>query len=85
MPGQYDFVFSTGQAGSLSQAVTVAYTDPPVAIPDRAAGVDGEALITFDVLGVGAIGTINFRFDGSVCNTELGSTTVGLDHSWPGQ
>ncbi|MFN0011702.1 MAG: reprolysin-like metallopeptidase [Phycisphaerales bacterium] len=84
MPGQYDFVFTTGQSGNLSSPVVTNYAGPPVPIPDRAAGVDGEVSIPFSVAGVGAIGTIDFGFGGSSCNTDVGSETVGLDHSWPG-
>jgi subtilisin-like proprotein convertase family protein len=27
---------------------------------------------------------LNFRFDGATCSTAIGSTTVGLDHTWVG-
>ena len=83
-PTTYDFVLSTGLPGGLSQPIITTYSGPPVPIPDRDNNVDGEVDIPFNVSGVGAMGNVEFAFLGSSCNTTLGSPTVGLDHSWPG-
>ncbi len=83
-PTTYDFVLATGLPGGLSSPVITTYSGPPVAIPDRNNGIDGEVDIPFTVSGVGAMGSVEFAFLGATCNTTLNSTTVGLDHSWPG-
>jgi subtilisin-like proprotein convertase family protein len=57
---------------------TRSYTTPAVAIPDNsAAGVNSQLTVS----GVGTIGNIKFRFDGSSCSTSATSTTVGLNHA----
>jgi subtilisin-like proprotein convertase family protein len=67
----------TGQPGPIT-VVPVSGVFP---IPDNSAtGVSPTA-------AVGAIGPINnltFSIDGSACNTDVASTTVGIDHSWVG-
>ncbi len=84
-PTTYEFVLSTGLPGGLSPTpVTFTYAGPAVPIPDRESGVDGEVQIPFVISGVGALGSIEFAFTGTECSTALGATTVGLDHSWPG-
>lgn len=52
-----------------------------MAIPDNAGAV--TASIT-DFSFIGPITDVNFRFDGTACSSAVGSTTVGLDHSWVG-
>ena len=78
-------------AGSVSALLvtdTFSYTGPAVAIPESpgpngTAGTAASATLT--VSGVAAnIDDLNFRFDGSSCNANVGSTTVGLDHDWIG-
>ena len=78
-------------AGSVSALLvtdTFSYTGPAVAIPESpgpngTAGTTASATLT--VSGVAAnIDDLNFRFDGSSCNANVGSTTVGLDHDWIG-
>ncbi len=60
----------------------VSYSGPVVAIPDsNASGADA----TIEVSGLsGTIGDIEFSIDGSDCNTNTGSTSVGLDHTYDG-
>jgi len=71
----------------VAGAATYSFTGPPVPIPD-AADLSGTnpgapATATVTVAGEQAILTdINFRIDGSACNTNVGSTTVGLDHTF---
>ncbi|MFZ4431375.1 MAG: M12 family metallo-peptidase, partial [Phycisphaerales bacterium] len=80
--GSYDFSLATGLQGSVSAPATVAYAGSPVAIPDNdAAG----ATATISVAGlVGSIVDVDVRFDGSACNADAGSATVGLDHTYVG-
>jgi subtilisin-like proprotein convertase family protein len=76
-PGTYSFSLPTGLTGT-----TFAYTGPAVAIPDASAT---GASVTLPVSGVStAITNLRFRFDGSSCNATVGSTTVGLDHTYVG-
>lgn len=77
--GTVTYTFTTGLVGTPS---TFSYTGPPVAIPDNIpAGVN----INLPVSGfTGNIGDLNFRVDGSACNSTIGSTTVGIDHTWIG-
>ena len=73
--GQYNFSVPVGQQ-SFSNA-TKSYTGPAVSIPDNnPAGVN----VNLTVSGTtGTIDDLNFRFDGTTCNS---TTTVGLDHTW---
>jgi hypothetical protein len=79
-PVVFNFIVQTGRPGTA--ATHVAYTGGPVAIPDGdAAGVD----IPFSVSTItGPIANLVFNFDGTACNANVGSTTVGVDHSWVG-
>ncbi len=81
-PAVYPFTLTTGQPGPVSGPITITYSGPPVAIPDNSpAGVT----IPLVVAGLtGRISDVNFRFNGTSCNATVGSTTVGLDHSWVG-
>jgi subtilisin-like proprotein convertase family protein len=53
-----------------------------VAIPDNtAAGVNIPVVVS----GLsGNLGDFNFRVDGTACSSTIGSTTVGIDHTWIG-
>jgi subtilisin-like proprotein convertase family protein len=76
--GNVTYTFTTGAAGA---PITISYSGPPVAIPDSsAAGVNIPVVVS----GVGNIADVNFRIDGSSCNTNNPSLTVGVDHSWVG-
>ncbi len=80
----FAFTHITGGIGSPS---TFAYTTPAVAIPDSSgaevAGATATASLT--VAGLpGNVADLDFSIDGSSCNTTIGSTTVGLDHTFVG-
>ncbi len=73
------FKVPTGQPDPV--ATPTSYAGAVVPIPDGSApGVD----IPLTVTGGSAISHIAFSFDGAACNSDVGSTTVGLDHSWVG-
>lgn len=72
------FPISVGEPGPV---VDFAYTGPAVPIPD--ANTEGVA-IPLAVSGVGRISGVTFSIDGSACNTDIGSTTVGIDHTYTG-
>ncbi|HET6899999.1 MAG TPA: proprotein convertase P-domain-containing protein, partial [Vicinamibacteria bacterium] len=70
-----------GNLGSVGAPSTFSYSGPPVAIPDNnATGVN----IPIVVSGLGNVADVNFRIDGSACSAAIGSTTVGVDHTWVG-
>jgi subtilisin-like proprotein convertase family protein len=69
------------QTGKPGGTVTQTYTGAPVAIPDNdPVGTN----VPLTVSGAGVIANVKFHFDGATCTTAIGSTTVGLDHSWVG-
>ena len=61
--------------------VDFAYTGPAVPVPD--ANTTGVS-IPLEVSGVGPISGVTFSVDGSTCSTDIGSTTVGIDHTYTG-
>ena len=69
------------QTGRVSEdIVTATFAGEPVAIGDGdPVGVD----IPLDV-AAGPIAKLVFRIDGETCNADIGSTTVGVDHTWVG-
>jgi subtilisin-like proprotein convertase family protein len=69
----------TGRPSPTS--TTHSYTGPAVPIPDG--DLDGVD-IPFAISGAGALASVQFSIDGTVCNTVSGSTTVGLSHTWVG-
>ncbi|MGH9889111.1 MAG: S8 family serine peptidase, partial [bacterium] len=75
------FGFSV-QTGRASNTPThFAYTGPAVAIPDASpAGVNIDLPVSF---GSG-VSKVAFNIDGATCNADIGSTTVGVDHTWVG-
>lgn len=78
--GAPTFSINGGTPGS-SVTATFSYTGPAASIPD---GSSPGVTVNLPVSGTGTIQDINFRFDGSSCSTTIGSTTVGLDHSYVG-
>jgi subtilisin-like proprotein convertase family protein len=70
------------QTGRLGDAVSTSYAGAPAAIPDSdPVGVD----IPLEVTGAsGSVAAVSFRIDGATCNADIGSTTVGVDHTWVG-
>jgi subtilisin-like proprotein convertase family protein len=67
----------TGQPSD--QVVDVAFTGPPVAIPDDN---DDGVSVPLTVTGVGRLSRVTFSIDGTECTTAEGATTVGLDHTY---
>jgi subtilisin-like proprotein convertase family protein len=68
------------QTGSPGASTTTSYAGSPVSIPDNnPTGVNVPLAITGSSLA-----QVGFSFDGTSCSTAIGSTTVGLDHSWVG-
>lgn len=64
---------------------TFSYTGPVVPIPDADAQNNTQGAATASVSSSGLQGVItdvNFSIDGTACNTDAGSTTVGLDHTF---
>jgi subtilisin-like proprotein convertase family protein len=78
-PTTRTFTVPTGEPSD--EVVDVAYTGPPVAIPD--ANQDGVD-IPLTVSGVGRVSRVTFSIDGSACSTDPGATTVGIDHTFTG-
>jgi hypothetical protein len=78
-PAVRPFAVATGEPPATS---TFSYSGPPVAIPDAVpAGVDAALVVT----GVtGTVIDVNFGFGGTSCSATIGSTTVGLDHTYVG-
>ncbi|WP_443732123.1 S8 family serine peptidase [Solirubrobacter phytolaccae] len=73
------FSLPTGQPGTA--ATKFSYTGPVVPIPDVSTlGVT----VTIPVAGFGYASKLRFSIDGATCNTTVGSTTVGIDHSFTG-
>lgn len=77
--GLYEFSLPTGLS-TIAGPTTIAYTGPVVPIPD-ANPTGASATLTLSGL-TGVINDLDFRINGTTCNTTAGSTTVGLDHSW---
>ncbi|MBI1765507.1 MAG: putative Ig domain-containing protein [Acidobacteria bacterium] len=80
------FNFSTAM-GAPGTPITFSFTGPPVAIPDAAdlSGSNPGAPVNANLVVAGVPGNIfdiNFRFDGTSCTNAIGSTTVGLDHTF---
>ena len=80
----YSYFFSVGSGlpTGLAPAAEFAYAGPSVFIPDNnATGI----AVPVSVSGVsGTVGKVRLRFDGSSCSSAIGSTTVGLDHTFMG-
>ncbi len=69
------------QTGQPSDTITdVAYTGPPVPIPDVSSV--GASVSLPVPAGFGRLSRITFSVDGTACSTTVGSTTVGIDHTF---
>ncbi len=69
--------------GAPGEPVRFAYTDPPVFIADAPTrGVPGPlALAPLAVSGLGGrLTDLDLAFDGEICTTQIGATTVGIEH-----
>jgi hypothetical protein len=76
------FTFSVATGHPSTTFSHFAYAGGPVGIPlGNAAGVDVPLAISGVV---GSVGSLKFNIDGATCSTAVGSTTVGIDHSWVG-
>jgi len=71
--------------GAPGEPLTFEYAGPPVGIPDsplRATpGAPALAALAVDGLA-GWVRDLDFAFEGQPCTTELGATTVGLEHGF---
>jgi subtilisin-like proprotein convertase family protein len=75
----FGFLVQTGRPGA---PMHFAYTGPVVPIPDNdPAGVDVAIPVTFSA---GPIAKLALNIDGTACSAAVGSTTVGVDHTWVG-
>jgi len=80
-PQTFNFSIKTGSPGA---PVTFSFTGPPVPIPDspgaNLAGV--TAISTLPVVSSANVYSLKASIDGTVCNTAVSSTTVGIDHTF---
>lgn len=67
--------------GQPSAPESFSYTGPAVPVPDG--NLDGIS-VPVTVSGVGTLSGATFSIDGTACSTAIGSTTVGLDHTYVG-
>jgi uncharacterized repeat protein (TIGR01451 family) len=67
--------------GEPAEVVDVPYTGAPVPIPDDN---DTGVSIPLQVSGVGPLSGVTFSVDGTACSTAVGSTTVGIAHTYTG-
>ncbi len=73
--------------GAPGTPVTFSYTGPPIPIPDGlgSSGTTPGAPVVAPLIVAGVpnpIFDVNLRIDGTTCNATVGSTTVGIDHTW---
>lgn len=73
------FTVPTGQPSDV--VTDLAYTGPAIPIPDDD---PSGASVTFQANGLGRIAELTFSIDGTSCSTDVGSTTVGIDHTFDG-
>ncbi|HVT59454.1 MAG TPA: proprotein convertase P-domain-containing protein [Thermoanaerobaculia bacterium] len=84
-PQTFNFSLQTGHPGT---PVTTSYAGKPVPIPDAVFNTDGSVTpgsvtVPLAVSGVpGLIAKAAFSFDGTLCTTAPGATTVGVDHTF---
>ena len=83
-PKLFNFSYLLGGPGT---PITFSYIGPPVPIPDGLdlSGTAPGAPVMAPLLVSGLtqpIFDLNFRIDGSSCDTTAGSTTVGIDHTF---
>ena len=76
-PSVRNFSVPTGEPPTTS---TFAYSGAPVAIPDNTPAGVNAAIVVAGVAGT--VTDVNFSFDGTSCSATIGSTTVGLDHTY---
>lgn len=75
--------FIVGRPGT---PLTFSFAGAPVSIPDAVdltgTNPGAPALVPLNVAGVGGIFDVDFRIDGVTCSSAVGSTTVGIKHSF---
>ncbi len=80
--GEFDVSLATGTPGGPGERLRFRYVNPPVVVPD---GVPSGITVPIEISGVfGAITNVQVSLDGTSCNTNAASTTVGLSHEWVG-
>ncbi|CAN5810023.1 hypothetical protein BH11PLA1_BH11PLA1_21180 [soil metagenome] len=72
---------ATGSPGGPGTPQTFSYAAPAVAIPDGTGSVN--TTLNIPALS-GTLADVNFRIDGTSCSTTIGSTTVGISHTYVG-
>jgi hypothetical protein len=78
-PTLFSFSVQTGRPSATP--ATFSYSGAPAAIPDgNGVGVD----VPLEVSGTSGISRLAFHIDGATCSTAIGSTEVGVDHTWVG-
>ena len=78
-PKTSSFSVDVGQPSAT--ATTFSYSGAAVAIPDNSSV---GATVQIPVAGFGRASKITFSIDGTACNTDTGSATVGIDHTYVG-
>jgi hypothetical protein len=76
----FHFIVQTGRPGGTP--THIAYAGAPVPIPDDNP-VGASALLTVGGIA-GPVAKVVFNIDGATCSAAIGSTTVGIDHTWVG-
>jgi uncharacterized repeat protein (TIGR01451 family) len=77
----------TAKTGSPGTPVTISYAGPAVPIPDGfdLSGTLPGAPVAASLVVAGVVGNVydvDFRIDGDTCSAAIGSTTVGIDHTF---
>ncbi len=75
------FPFSVEVGRPSPTATTFDYSGASVPIPDNSSV---GASVNIPVSGIGRAARMTFSIDGTTCSTDIGSTTVGLDHTFVG-
>jgi subtilisin-like proprotein convertase family protein len=78
-PRSKDVTVQTGQPSAT--VLDAAYAGPAVPIPDDST-VGADATVT--VSGIGRLSRFTVSVDGTSCSADIGSTTVGIDHTFVG-
>ncbi len=81
-PAPINFTLTSGTPGGPGTPVRYQFTGPSVTIPDNNP-TGGSAVLAISGAAT-TIMDVNFSFDGTACNTTIGSLTNGLTHSYLG-
>ena len=78
----FDFTLSSGIPGGTGAAQTYNYAGAPLAIPDNnTTGVSATVSVSSSIT---SIADLDLRIGGTSCSGAIGSTSVGLDHTFVG-